>query len=668
MGARAGLACLLVAAAACGGRLDGGLLDAGDPIDAATDAPPVPSTVSIVRVHPWPGNGVQVLVELPAALAAETPGSLPEAWLEVAGGGRVDAMVARAGVTDGMTAIVVLPSADQPTHARRVAAADALVRALPAGERVALYVAREHAELLAELTTSRAHALARLAKLEAEPGASALFPTREVQEQLADVQSTHGLLGRAVVVIGDSAPPEPVEVPHVVQLFTMTVDDAPAAAASAVIQQLAARRAEIVRVGACGNVAADTPFTLHLGTATAADLFAPAPMSHLTGEPCVAADAAADRYPFPDAIDFTFTPAERQIFDQVYGSANENIEFRTSVTLGVGTPIAATAHLRGQGTLNCARKSFNVVLDGERRRLMPDVASGKFFLVSMCQDEVYVGQAFTDRLLQAQDLFAPRMHYVKLRIDGVNRGVYLLMEQPDNALRDDGVAVQSVIRRRYDIDNQPGEVKYPEDPALIAEEQPRFEAIGDRARFGPVENLDEELGRMVDLDQYYRILATYSLVHNGDYIDEFYFHGSTEGGAEYFRAMGWDTDDTFSLCHGGGGRAITDRCGLTYCAEAELDYALIRSPATYNRFLLGLDDVLARFPPETTAAIMAEVKDELWRALDDDETARGLVEIGGTTMVAARATIASRIDQLVAQLAANHATLVQRRAGCALAP
>jgi hypothetical protein len=669
MGARAVLACVQLAAAAtgCGGRLDGDLLEA-IAADAAIDAPPVPAVVPVVRVHAWPGNGLQLLVELPDALAAETPGTLPAAWIELGDGTRVDAQVARAQVSTGLTAVVVLPSADPAEHARRKAAAEALIRALPAGERVALFVARDHAELLADLALPRGHALERLGDLAAEAAASALFATREAQELLAEVQSSFGAVGRAAIVVGDAAPPEPPEVRRVVQLLSMPVDGSPADDAAATVAALAARRAAILRIGACADLPEDTPFTLHLGTGSARDLFGPAPMAHLAGQPCVAADAAADRYPFPAEVQLVFTAEERQLFDQIYASSNENLIFTTSVRLGPGTPVPASAHLRGQGTLFCQRKSFNIELDAGRHRLMPEVGSARFFLISMCQDEAYFGQVFVDRLLQAQDLFVPRMAYVKVKLDGQNLGVYLMTEQPDNAIRDDGLAIQSVIRRRYDIDNQPAEVKYPSDPTLAAQEAARFEAIGDRARFGPVENLDADLGRVIDLDQYVRILATYSLVQNGDHIDEYYFYGSTEAGGEYYRAMGWDTDDAFSPCHGGGGRGIMDRCMLTYCAEAELDHALLRSPATYNRFLLGLDDVLARFTPAVMAGVMAGVKADLWAVLDDDETARALNEYGFTSLQNARATIDARMNQIMNQLGAIHASLVQRRAACPLTP
>ncbi len=663
MRARSAVFCALVVFAACGGELPGDFI----PPDAAPDAAP-PARVPVMRIHSWPGQGLQLDVEEPDSIAAETPGGQPTAWLETAGGLRIDAVVAPAAVTTGLTAIVVLPSTDPTIHAARVAAADALLRALPPTERAALFVAREHAELLADLEVRRAHARDRLAALAPEAGTSATIPLREVRELLADAQSSHGDLGRTAIVIGDTGVDDPPEVRRVVQVLTMPVDASPGAAATAVVAQLLARRSHIVRIGACPTFAENTPFILHLGTGFADELYAPAVMDQVQAEPCVAAEAAADRYPYPSEIDVTFTPAERAIYDQAFAASDENVTFTTSVKLGVGTAITATGHLRGQGTLFCARKSLNLALDGPRRRLMPEVAASRFFLISMCQDDYYFGQVFGDRLLAKLDLFAPHTRFVKLKVDGVNQGIYLLMDQPDNSIHDNNLGLFSVLRRRYDIDNQPAEVKYPSDPEEAAQIAARFETLGDLAMTGPVETLDADLAARVDLDAYYRIIATYSLLQNGDYIDEFFFYGSSEAGGEHYRAMGWDTDDLFSPCHGGGGRGIVDRCGLTYCAEAELDHALLRSGATYNRFLTGLDDVLTQLTPTVMAATMAQVKAELWVALDDDETAAGMTEFGPLTLATARSTIAQRMDLMLTNAANDHAALLARRATCPLSP
>ncbi|HVV83901.1 MAG TPA: CotH kinase family protein, partial [Kofleriaceae bacterium] len=631
MGARAAVACLVLGIAACGGKLD---LDI--PADAAIDAPPPPPpVVPVAHVHSWPGMGVQLVVEVPDRVTAEAQGGLPEAWLETDGGQRIDAQVAPAGVTTGSTAVLVLPSPDPTIHAARLAAADQLLQKLPAQERVALYaVEADHAVLLSDMQIPREHARARLAELEPSSSTNAVIALREVRGALDGLQSAFGDDGRAAIVVGEAAEDDPPEVRRTVQVLSMTGDGDPAAAAASTVAQLAARRAALVRIGACPTFAENEPFELHLGSGHADDLFAPEVMDHVAGEPCDAAKAAADDYPYPSEIDLTFTPEQRAAYDQAFNSQNENVDWQGSIKLGVGTPIAFTGHLHGQGTLGCARKSYNVELDdGKRRRLMPGLAGDQILLVSMCEDDSYFGQVFADRLMARLDLFKPSLRFVKLTIDGVNRGVYLLMDQPEHSIRDNGLGIESVIRRRYDIDNQPAEVKYPTDPAIAATEASYFETLGDFAMTGPPDMLDGELGRRMDLDGYLRLLAIYSLLQNGDYIDEYWFFGSQEPGGEYYRMMGWDTDDTFSACHGGGGRGIVDRCMLTYCAEAELDHSLLRSPAIYNRFLLGMDRVLTEITPELMMATMAQVKSELWAVLDDDATAQALVEIGSPATV-----------------------------------
>lgn len=661
----AGALAVLAALAACGD------VDEIVPvaIDAGIDAPPPPPpVVPVVRAVGWPGGGLQLVVEPPGRQAGAP---LPAAWLELPGGARVDAEVAAIPPAPGATAVLLVPSAEPAEHAARLAVAAALVTALPEGERVAVYVAGEHAVLLADLGVMRERALEQLAAIPAAAVGASGVQFREVRDALADLESARGVLERTAVVVGGPAVEDAPEVPRPVHALAVGVDGEPAAAASAAVAAIVARRGLRIRLGACPGLATDAPFTLHVGDGVAAQVAPEAP-EHLAAVGCDARAAAEDRFPYPSEIALTFTPAERAIFDQRWSSQSEEV-FRTSVRLGDGTAITADAHLHGQGTLTCQRKSLAIQLDGARRPLMPGVDSDRFFLISMCQDERYFGQAVGDRLLSRLGLFAPRLRYVVLRLDGVNRGLYLMMEQPERALRDQSLATATVIRRRYDIDNQPAEAKYPEDPAEAAAAVARFDQIGELARNGPLAGLDAALDARVDLDDYTRLLAAYSVMSNGDYIDEAFFHASTEGGVEYYRAMGWDTDDLFQTCHGGGGRAISDRCNLTFCAEAKLDYALVRSPATYNRYLRGLDTVLARLTPAATAAVLDEVKRELWAVLTSDETAAALTEMvsenpGARTLAGARADIEAHMATRLDAARARHELLVARRATCSPTP
>ncbi len=641
----------LLSALACGDNLGaaGGAHDAGG--DAGADR----AVPTVVRVLPWPGGGLQVLVEL------APDGGAPEAWIETERDPHLAAEVAPGGLAVGITAILIVPAANESEHAARLAAAGALIDLLPAGERVAVLVARDEPVLLAELSADRAHARAQIAGLPPEEGRSALPLMGEVRAEIADLESKYSAPARSLVVVGEEVAETPPGVQRPVETLLAGGD------AAALLSAMATRRDAIVRIGACPGLAEDEPFVLHVGDA-AVTLPGPEPMAHLAGQPCDAAAAAADDFPYPDEIDLTFTAAERAIFDErIAGTSVE--PFRTSVALGDGSPIPAEAHLHGKGSLNCERKSFAVTLDGPRRRLTRELATDRFFLISMCLDTRYFGQVFGDRLLAGMGLFPPRMRYVRLRIDGVNQGVYLMLHQPERALRDPSLGTASVVRRRYDILLQPAEVKYPTDPVEAEEARLRFEALGDLALEEPPATLEAALDERLELDSYLGMLALYSLLENGDYIDEAYFASSIEAGAERYRAMGWDTDDLFSPCHGGGGLGIEDECGVAYCAEAELDHSLVRSPAVYARYLDRLGAVMTDVSPGLLQATMDEVRTDLWHVLDSDETAAALIEMvaenpDAATVAGARADISGAMDAVLAEIESRRASLADLLAAC----
>jgi hypothetical protein len=634
----------------------------GDGGPAAADARAADAAeVAVARVLPWPGGGLQLVVELTPA-----NGESPDAWID-ADGARIDAVVEPAGAPFGFTAILVVPAEDADEQAARVATAIALVDALPDGERIAVLVARDQPVLVAELAADRAHARARIAALGPEAGGSAAALAGAVRDAVADLESVYTTPARSLIVVGAQVDEAPTGALRPVQTLSLVPTGDATADAAGLLAALAARRAALVRIGACAGLAAGGAFALHVDDSITS-LVAPQPMDHLAAAPCDAADAAEDAYPFVDEIDLTFTRAERQVYDERVAGPSEE-PFRTSVALGAGIPVPAAAHLRGTSSLYCERKSFSVTLDGPRRRLAPDLASDRFFLISMCADLRYFGQMFGDRLLKELGLFPAATRYVRLRIDGVNQGVYLVVHRPERALRDVGLGVTSVIRRRYDVLAQPAEVKYPEDPDLAAAALARFDELGDLAQGGAPETLAAELDARLDLDAYLRMLALYSLLVNGDYIDEAYFTSSLEEDAERYTLMGWDTDDLLSACHGDGDLAIADDCGLTYCAEAELDHALLRSPEVYRRYLEELALVLQSVTAARLEATMDAVQADLWAVLTDDETAAALTEMiaenpDAATVAGARADIAGAMAAALDAVDSRRAALADALASC----
>lgn len=637
--------------------------------DAATSAT---VAVPLLRILPWVGGGLQLAVELPPEVAAPTDGGAVNAWI-VSDGATTAAELRPAGVTTGVTAILLVPSADGLEHARRIDAALALIDALPEGERVALLIARATPEVAADMALDHRHARARIAALapEASAGAAAVMPA--AREAMSELESKFGPLGRTIIVVGDDVDEAPASALRPVQTVIMAVSDTPALDAAEALATVQARRDAIYWVGACAGLPLDQAFTLRLGDDAGAGEgqaigAGPEPMDDQANLACDPLAAATDAFPYPDEVTFTFTPAERAAYQQNYDFQSEDT-WTASVALGDGTPITASAHFRGQGTLGCVRKSINLSLDGARRRLMPGVADDRVLLVSMCQDTRYFGQVWGNRLLAHLGQYEMKARYVRLIIDGQNLGVYMMVERPEDAMRDGGLATATVVRRRYDIYDQPAEVKYPSDPVVAEAARLRFEDIGNQALNAPAGNLDATLDARIELDTYFLQLATMSLLENGDYIDESWFYAATEPTGEFYRSMAWDTDDLQSLCHGGGGAGIVDPCGLAYCAEAELDHAMLRSPAIYARYKAALAEVMDRLSPALMQSTMDDVRAELFAAIDSDQTAAALLEMlwenpAANTEATAEADIAGYMTAFLQRAEDRRAVLTAALSSC----
>jgi hypothetical protein len=590
--------------------------------DAAPPPPPPPPPTP-VRVLGWPGGGLQMLLELPAEAA--DVGAWPAVEIARANLPPVPAEMRPALVPTGLTVIVLVPAADPGENLMRRLLADTLITALPPGERVAIMAIGDAPHVLAELTLDRAHAQSQLAHFRAEPDRAAAPHMDALRAAVADLESRFTTPARTLVVLGEAVAETPPGVARPVQTLSRAVvvdfeDDA-----AALVAELQTRRAALVRVGACPAMPEGEAFGLRAGP-TYQVLEAPETLAEQALAPCDAAAAAVDDYPYPKEIAFTFTPEERIVYDERYAAASIE-DFATAVALGDATPAPAVAHFHGLGTLGCERKSITVELDGGRRRIAPDLASDRFILISMCQDLKYFGQVFGNRVLAGLGLFAPPFRYVRVRIDGVNQGLYMLVYQTERAFRDASLGLTSVVRRGYDIDAWPAEVKHPSDPELAEATRLRFEAIGDGALGESPDRLVAFLEEHLQFDAYLRWLAVNSLLENGDFIDEAFFAGSDEGSGERFRVSAWDTDDLWSACHADGARAIVDRCGLTYCTEAEVDQALLRSEDVYRRYRRALEDVLATLTPEHLTGIMEAVQTELFGVLDTDETAAAGLEM-----------------------------------------
>lgn len=607
-----------------------------DSFDRGDFAAPAPcEAVRVRRVAAWPG-GVQLALsgasgEAPVALEDPTGALRPVA-------------LAAAPAGPGITGLFVVPAQDPQVGAARLAAATAALDALPAGERVAVWAGG----LACELTTDHAHARARLA--EPGDGAASVVAARAALAKI----SPHGPLHRALIVVGD-APPADVPVSPVATVAIADGDDPAAAVAG-----LLAARASTVLAAACLAAPDGAPLAVW-AAGERCPLPAPAPVTDVL-VPCDPVAAAADAWPYGDTVTIDLTAAEKATWDARW-AAKSREPFTAHVRIGPGEPLPAKIHFRGSTSINCHRKSLAVNLDGgDARRILPGAAGDKLTLLSLCMDDGYVQTAWVDRVLARLGLYPLGVRYVRLVVDGENHGVYLLSPNPKDWAERSQLALAMLLRRGNEQGGKPAEVELPdpdEDPEGAAAALAAYDAVRAAAQ-GP--DADAQLRARFALDGYLRWVAWNTLVRNGDYVDEIYLLGAPERGAPYFQFVPWDPDDVFADCHGDGAHAIAHPDGLLYCAEADLDHAIVSDPAVGARYAAALRQVLAQATDALLAEVMAEVRAELWQVLADDATAAAMVELhaeepGAAQVATARALIQAKMDAMLAEAAARRADL-----------
>jgi len=607
----------------------------GDPTPTPTDTADRPEDrpfptgdacegMEILRVAPWVGGGLQLTV------AFDTPPADAEAIALSGLPNRTPALaLAPPASTVGYTGVLLVPSADPSEHAARIAAAVEVVRDAPDGDRVIAWSATEPPALVADTTRDRAHVIARL---EASPSGPATYDDAvrtSVLETLDRLGGPWGALPRDLYVIGAEG--------------DRVVD-----------------RESLRTIGACGPFPEGVDLTLTAGDAHCA-FTSPAPNEDLRDAACEPGDAAADDWPFPDTVGLRFESAgARARFDALDADGSED-EFDVQITLGRARSVDARAHFRGQSSLGCDRKNLAVNLSGAwPRRLFPGAADDELLLISMCLDDGYVNQAVANRLMRKLELLPIGDRFVDLYIDGEPRGVYLILQKPVDTLRRDLARLAGVIRRRFDPEDKPEDIDFPDDEAGRAWAIERYREIVARIDATPPEGLLEALSADLDFDSYLRWLALASYLQNGDFVDEVLFYVSDEAAGPWFRVHGWDSDDLFSACHHSGKFAFDDPHGLTYCIEGDLDRALLVSEDVYDRYVDILEEPITEtLPPAAVEEVVDWVHHMLWTRLESDPLCRAMTEVGPADCEELREVVSDRTRFLMTAVNARAEELLE---------
>ncbi len=651
---RGALALALVAACQAppegpGGGADGGL--------------PVSGDLALVRMARWPAAGVELTLRIDGAQAARRDLS-SAIRLAASDAGAFDWTARPVALAPGYTALLVRPGTDEAD------AVASILAARPPDEQLAIYRWGAAVDQVVGFTRDRdrlERGIASALETDDDAPAPAADAALAAAEEADGIGGTGPRVMRAVIAIGDGAADAAAAARErtPVPVVAVTADVSPADAA-AEIDRLALDAH--YTVAACpGAEAADATLSVE-GVTGQLGVTWPAPWPESLGGACDPAVIGADEQAVPSRFDLLFSDDQRAVYDQRVAALSKE-EFELSVRLADDqSPIAASAHLHGKGTLGCDRKSYTLTLDGPGRHLFADAYDDEIFLIAMCADDRYLQLYTSYQLLAELGLFPLRFRYVELTLDGEEGGVYLLIEKSDDALERDSSRMSAVLRRRFDAPGDHMEVeKSRGDPADASREWKDFQT---QLAALSGDELLAAAGDRMDLDRLLTWVALWSALENGDYVDEILLTATDAraagGGVRaWWSFTGWDNDDLYEGCHYSGRFAMVDPNDILYCVEGEVEKILLADPDGYDHFLDLLADLLDRVTPEHMQDALDRTGSALLPWFERPEICAAMTELVGENPAATDPTEAQRdirehLDQFRDEYESRRSLLLQR--------
>lgn len=245
----------------------------------------------------------------------------------------------------------------------------------------------------------------------------------------------------------------------------------------------------------------------------------------------------------------------------------------------------------GNYSATLPKKSFKIKLD----HLGPIFRNGgqdRFLLIGLAEDPYHFKNYFSLLFAKEHGLFPSEFRFCEVNINKNFRGLYLLIESPEDALQSEKDAqIIAIARRRFLNQFRIKFTTEKLDKSIIKRFLLDVELIADR-------KVSQRLKRAflkssIALDQYYKFLALNRVLMNGDYTDELFLKIILKNNNPYISSFsGWDYDDIGQGPH--NGIPIIYKTGipsLVYSGESPLDRFIAYDQLLYQNYLKVLDSM-----------------------------------------------------------------------------
>ncbi len=319
--------------------------------------------------------------------------------------------------------------------------------------------------------------------------------------------------------------------------------------------------------------------------------------------------------PEREVFNFVVTEAQRQQINESRGERYEVTDPVPELLFAGDTYTIDRFEIRGDNTVNFARKGFGVNMDRKISLRNPmeqeERKYEEFKLLAMVYDYTYIENSTAAGLFREAGLWPVYSFFTEVKLNGHTQGLYNFIEDPVEYFIEQKQAT-FVVRRGYDH-----VVKaFFMNPDFWQNEEEYYNRLDRIYSILPGysgRQMYDSLSAYIDMAQYFTKLSIDLLIKNGDYTDEIFFYSTIRDDREVLGVFPWDYDDIFAdQPHEigndwGPGTVFGPReyysvddvvadvgSKLLYSIEDDLDYKIAKDSLIYQEYLKTLRTVMEK--------------------------------------------------------------------------